>query len=71
LNGFCYVDPAAAEEVSAEDGITPEEQSWIDGQAALVADCSSTERRMLRFVGDDLPAEGAHAFIACLGATAP
>ena len=58
--GFCYVDPAID---SNGDGT-------FDANPALLADCKDTEKRMLRFLGADVPASDALAFIACEGATA-
>lgn len=52
--GYCYVDPY---------GEPPQ------GNAALVAGCSASNQRLIRFVGPDTPTPGATAFIACLGQT--
>jgi hypothetical protein len=46
--------------VDAEQGI---------GNPEIVASCPASSRRLLRFVGDNTPAKGSVAFIACLGAT--
>jgi hypothetical protein len=59
--GFCYVDLAID---SNGDGKP-------DANPALLAECKDTEKRMLRFLGADVPASDALAFIACEGATAP
>jgi len=55
--GYCYVDPSQA---------NPADKA---GEDAIVASCPSTQKRLLRFVGDNTPAKGAIAMIACLGAT--
>jgi hypothetical protein len=39
------------------------------GNPELVSDCSPTTRRILRFVGENLPANGSSTFIACVGAS--
>jgi hypothetical protein len=51
--GYCYVDPF---------GDTPR------GNPDLVANCDSSSKRLIRFVGPDTPTPGATAFVACLGA---
>ncbi|MFZ5894382.1 MAG: hypothetical protein ACOY0T_25190 [Myxococcota bacterium] len=56
--GYCYVDPSTAMGADQE------------AQNAIVASCPATQKRLLRFVGDNTPAKGAIAMIACLGATA-
>ena len=38
------------------------------GNRDLVKECSDTNERVLRFVGDGLPANGSMTFIACVGA---
>jgi hypothetical protein len=58
IYGYCYVDPAAATD--------PAEKA---AQDAIVASCPDTQKRLLRFAGDGVPAKGAVALIACLGAT--
>ncbi|MGC4092324.1 MAG: hypothetical protein QM756_31460 [Polyangiaceae bacterium] len=57
--GYCYVDPLQAAAGSAER----------TAQEAIVASCPASQKRLLRFVGDNTPAKGAIAMIACLGAT--
>jgi len=72
--GYCYVDPEAETAVATSPGsdggvsITPAEQSLIDGETSLVKDCSATQKRILRFIGEDVPAKDGVAFIACIGA---
>jgi hypothetical protein len=39
------------------------------GNAALLANCPPTQKRLLNFVGDNVPQPGAVAFIACIGAS--
>ncbi len=73
--GYCYVDPAAATTAATDpnsDGgatITAAEQSLITGETTLVKDCQPTQKRILRFMGDGVPAKNGLAFIACIGAT--
>ena len=52
--GYCYVNPY---------GDSPQ------GNKALVQNCDSASRQLIRFVGPDTPKPGATTFIACLGAT--
>lgn len=52
--GYCYVDPYGADP---------------HGNPALVKNCDSTSRQLIRFVGPDTPRPGTTAFIACFGAT--
>lgn len=52
--GYCYVDPYGSPAV---------------GNPEFVKDCSHTSKRLIRFVGPNTPANGAPAYIACLGAT--
>ncbi|MDX2051460.1 MAG: hypothetical protein SFV15_03655 [Polyangiaceae bacterium] len=40
------------------------------GSAALLTACPASEKRKLRFVGENTPASGATTFIACAGASA-
>jgi hypothetical protein len=61
LNGYCYVDPAASRASGDDPAI-------IAGEEALVATCPATQQRILRFLGDNLPARDGLAFIACIGA---
>ncbi|HWP04901.1 MAG TPA: hypothetical protein VNN72_04130 [Polyangiaceae bacterium] len=63
LFGYCYVDPAAEEAAGAPQNI-------IDGENSLVKDCKSSEKRILRFLGEGVPAKDGLAFIACIGAAA-
>jgi hypothetical protein len=73
LSGYCYVDPgqaqASAESESSEGGVqvTMAEQERVSGMNELVASCKETERRVLRFLGNDLPAKDGLAVIACVG----
>jgi hypothetical protein len=62
--GYCYVDPDAARKA------TPDDTALIAGEENLVKDCSSTQKRILRFIGDNLPAKDGLAFIACIGSAA-
>jgi hypothetical protein len=73
--GYCYVDPAAATDAATQAdsdqgaSITAAEQTIIDGENNLVKSCLPTQRRILNFVGDNIPAKDGLAFIACIGAT--
>jgi len=63
LYGYCYVDPAAATAAGEDPGV-------IMGEEALVKDCKPSEKRILRFMGEGIPAKDGIAFIACIGAAA-
>ncbi|MBN1609397.1 MAG: hypothetical protein JW940_22390, partial [Polyangiaceae bacterium] len=52
--GYCYVAD------------TPDQQI---GNPDLLANCPESEKRLLRFVGENVPAGGAVTFIACAGDT--
>ncbi len=51
--GYCYIDAMDPDDVL--------------GNAELVANCEPSQKRLLRFVGDDTPARGSVTFIACSG----
>jgi hypothetical protein len=53
-DGWCYVDQTGALTL---------------GNPELVAQCPSTSKRKLRFVGDGQLAQGSTTFVACLGAS--
>ena len=59
IYGYCYVDPS-----TAMDGSPAQ-----NAQNQIVASCPPTQKRLLRFTGENVPAKGAIAMIACLGAT--
>jgi hypothetical protein len=61
LYGYCYIDPAASE-------ANGEDPAIVRGEEALVESCPDTQRRVLRFLGENLPARDGLAFIACIGA---
>jgi hypothetical protein len=63
MYGYCYVDPAAAAQAS------PNDMQLIQGEETLVKDCLPTQKRILRFMGEGVPAKDGLAFIACIGAT--
>jgi hypothetical protein len=66
LNGYCYVDPEQAAENALYDGvISTSEQDMIALESALVASCKETERRVLRFLGSNVPARDSLAFLSC------
>ncbi len=54
IYGYCYIDAATDPPI---------------GDPALVERCPPTQKRLLNFVGSDIPAPGAVAFIACIGAS--
>ena len=53
--GFCYIN-AQLDEVNV-------------GAPELVADCSADSKRLIRFVGDEVPATGSAAFLVCSNAS--
>lgn len=58
--GYCYVDPSLKNkdgEYIAGGG--------LDQENRLVANCPASERRLLRFVGEDTPRPGSVTVIAC------
>jgi hypothetical protein len=61
MYGYCYIDPAASEASNEDPAI-------VAGERNLVASCPPTQQRVLRFLGDNLPARDGLAFIACIGA---
>lgn len=74
--GFCYIDPKK----QSEDGAYIAGGSMEEAEAAqfpgtvktpgtntLVDGCQATERRILRFVGENTPAEGTITMVACTG----
>jgi hypothetical protein len=58
IYGYCYVDPTTTDDPGRK---TAEE--------AIVAACPASQKRLLRFAGDGVPAKGSIAMIACLGST--
>lgn len=57
-SGFCYIDPALQNEAG----------EYIAGGPAseeIVKNCPATERRLLRFVGNDTPYPNSVTFVAC------
>ena len=70
-------DPAAALRACQEDLETPAVEGWCYvadtelqqvGNPELVAECPATERRILRFVGQQL-APNSTTFVACQGSS--
>lgn len=57
IAGYCYVDPSTTTGDAA------------DKQNQIVAGCPDSQKRLLRFTGDNVPAKGSVAMIACLGAS--
>jgi hypothetical protein len=58
LNGFCYVDPSAVED-----------QALRRSESVIVNGCPASQKRILRFVGEDVPARGSTTWLACHGRT--
>jgi hypothetical protein len=56
--GYCYVDPTTTTDMNRQDQLE-----------AVVASCPPSQKRLLRFTGDGVPAKGSIAMIACLGST--
>lgn len=54
IYGYCYIADSQGQEIGNKD---------------LLANCPESEKRLLRFVGDNVPAQGALTFIACAGDT--
>ena len=50
--GYCYVAATLDQSIGNPD---------------LVRGCPESEKRMLRFAGKNVPAQGAHVFIGCAG----
>ena len=57
--GFCYIDPSQASD-----------DSLAAAEAAMLAACPASQKRLLRFLGADTPAQGAISMLAC-ATTAP
>jgi len=74
---LCQLDELEGEELRACQDGTEDPNAYgycyIDpdqgiGNPELVENCSATRQRLLRFLGDGLPANGSETFIACVGA---
>jgi hypothetical protein len=74
---LCQLDQLEGEALTAcQDGANDPSSfgyCYVDpsqgiGNPELVAACAETKRRILRFMGDGLPAAGSETFIACVGA---
>ncbi|HXS16892.1 MAG TPA: hypothetical protein VN764_06875, partial [Polyangiaceae bacterium] len=74
--GFCYIDPKKQSEDgkyiaggSAEEAAAAQFPATVkvDGTNTLVDACEPTQRRILRFVGENTPAEGTTTMVACTG----
>ena len=66
--GFCYIDPAKF--VLKEDGSKEYVAGGgVDGTNAVIDSegCPATQRRLLRFVGKETPADDTLIFVACSG----
>ena len=57
--GYCYIDPTITDPLTMMPLGTPE----------LVSACPASQKRKLQFIGQNTPAKGSIAFIACLGST--
>jgi hypothetical protein len=60
LYGYCYVDPT----VNVDNDPEP------DAHPSLLESCDPTQKRILRFMGANVPAKDGLAFIACIGEAA-
>jgi hypothetical protein len=60
LYGYCYVDPT----VDVDGDGDP------DAHPSLLESCDPTQKRILRFMGSNVPAKDGLAFIACIGEAA-
>ncbi len=75
----CEIDEAQGDALSAcrsvaEPGTQAPGYCYVDpdhglGDPLLVKDCPSTQRKLLRFVGERTPMPGSIAFMSCFGAT--
>ena len=69
--GYCYIDPAkgpaAGGQPSGGQGCNADPDSWGSCTNDNVAKCPATQRRILRFVGDDTPINNSNLFVACVG----
>ena len=74
--GYCYIDPAKKSENgdyiaggSAQEAAEAShpDTTPTDGVNAIVQDCKATERRLLRFVGQNTPAKDTITLVACTG----
>lgn len=71
-NGFCMCEIlqfSGAELEACQAGQEPGAGYCYVDRGPLVEACRATERRILQFTGENVPAKGAIAVIACLGAT--
>jgi hypothetical protein len=76
--GFCYIDPAKGPTAGGEpiDPGAPGQcqdgnpASWGSCTNPNVAGCGATQRRLLRFVGQDTPVPNSITFVACVGEAA-
>jgi hypothetical protein len=66
LDGYCYVDPEGSRsEAEADGSVSAVELALIEGEAALTASCHASERRLLRILGENLPAANGVVLLAC------
>ncbi len=74
--GYCYIDPGKRSEtgdfVAGGDAQQAERAGFWrttsrDGQNAIVQNCPSTQRRVLRFVGQKTPVDNSITFVVCSG----
>ena len=71
-NGFsmCEIQQFSGDDLAAcQAGQEPGAGYCYVDSGPLVEACKATERRILQFTGENVPAKGAIAVIACLGAT--
>jgi hypothetical protein len=58
IYGYCYVDPTTTDDANKKKL-----------EDAIVAGCPASQKRLLRFAGEGVPAKGSIAMIACIGST--
>src|SRR6478735_1384524 len=67
--GYCYIDPAkgpAAGGTGANCSVDNPDD-WGTCSNVNVESCPATQRRILRFVGQDTPVNNSNLFVACVG----
>lgn len=66
--GYCYIDPAKGPNsggVVSGSCSQDNPDGWGSCQNPIVKNCPATERRLLRFVGQDTPVPDSITFVAC------
>jgi hypothetical protein len=70
--GYCYIDPTKGPSAGGVPGPTggclaTDPGSWETCTSPHLRGCGATERRLLRFVGEDTPRAGSITVVACAG----